>query len=106
MTSAASFGSNLSSFSSLAWRRVATQPTTHPPPHPPTHLPNQLPTQPTNPPPPGKLVFVSHAVSLTDKDTLASFFGLEPTELPALVGFEAAKNRKFRLELEDGEQLT
>lgn len=81
--------------STLAWRRAA--------PHPPT---NQPPNQPANPSPPGKLVFVSHAAPLNEKDTLTSFFGLAPTDLPALVGFEAAKNRKYRLELDDGAQLT
>lgn len=31
------------------------------------------------------------------KDPVLSFFGLKDTDAPVLVGFEMAKNKKFRL---------
>jgi hypothetical protein len=33
----------------------------------------------------------------TSKDPVMNFFGLKETDAPTLVGFEMAKNKKFRL---------
>jgi protein disulfide-isomerase A1 len=45
----------------------------------------------------GKLVFVTVNADGTSKDPVMNFFGLKETDAPTLVGFEMAKNKKFRL---------
>lgn len=33
----------------------------------------------------------------TSKDPVANFFGVKPEDTPLIVGFEMAKNKKFKL---------
>jgi len=45
----------------------------------------------------GKLVFVTVDADGSSKDPVMNFFGLKEADAPVLVGFEMAKNRKYRL---------
>jgi hypothetical protein len=45
----------------------------------------------------GKLVFVTVNMDGTSKDPVVNFFGVKAEDVPVVVGFEMAKNRKYKL---------
>jgi hypothetical protein len=45
----------------------------------------------------GKLVMVTVNMDGTSKDPVVNFFGVKAEDAPVVVGFEMAKNRKYKL---------
>jgi thioredoxin-like negative regulator of GroEL len=48
----------------------------------------------------GKLVMVTVNMDGTAKDPVTNFFGVKAEDVPVVVGFEMAKNRKYKLKEE------
>lgn len=46
----------------------------------------------------GKLVMVTVNMDGTSKDPVVNFFGVKAEDAPVVVGFEMAKNRKYKLQ--------